>query len=315
MPKINIDDYKNPLLTNFAQGYSPPNFVNRMVCPPIPVTKNYGSYRVMKDGSYLADDTRARNTKSKTIDFAYGFAKFQIEEKSLASSIDLEDIKDAKDLEATIDLKIDAVKAVDRILETNRENRVSEFMMSEESYDDAMQLDLTEGAGVPWSDTEHADPMADVAAAREAVRAKTGLLPNSLVMGYRAYSALRANKLMKASLSITEARGLLTLEQIKFLLEVDNLIVGNSVYNTAELGADPIYADFWGEGCSVCNIPSASEIKSGMPVLAAVFENLSRSVVLEIPNGELIDFVLKRYYDVVKINGYNAYLLKNCLGS
>lgn len=316
MPKIeNYDDLKNQLVTNIMQEYQTPGFVNRLICPPIPTTKTFGNYRVMKNGSFVADDTRARGAKSKTIDFAYGFAKYLITEKSLSTSIDLEDIKDAKDIDAQIDLKIDGAKAVDAILETNREKRVSEFMMSEASYDPTMQLDLTAGEGIPWSDTQNADPVADASAAREAVRAKTGLVPNSMVIPYRVYSALRLNKAMKDSLSMTERKGMLTMEQIKYLFEVDNLIVGNSVYNTADLGEQPVFEDFWGDGCSFCNIPTASQIKQGMPVLAAVFENLSRSVVLEIPNGELVDIVMKRYYDIVLINSYNAFLLKKCLGS
>lgn len=316
MPQIpGIDEIRNPLLTNFAQGNVTPGYVNRAVCPPVPVTKNHGSYRVNQNGSFVVNDARARNTEAKSIEFGYGYEKFNIYEKALSCLIDKEDIKDAKDIDDVIELKIDGVRAVDTVLETNREKRVADIIMGAAYYDAGLQIDLTEGDNVPWTDQTDSDPLLDVSTAREAVRVYTGMLPNSLVLGHRAYSALRNNAVLKAMLSITDNRGLLTVDQLKFLFEVDNIIVGNSVYNTADLGEAPVFADFWGEHCSVINIPTAEQIKMGLPVLASVFENNSRSAVYEVDKGEVIRVILKRFYDVIHISKYNGYLIKNVVGA
>lgn len=81
--------------------------------------------------------------------------------------------------------------------------------------------------------------------------------PNKLVIGQLAWTQLRMHpKLVQAIGHSAQTAGYASLQQIAELLELQEIIVGRSFYNTAKKGQTPVYARAWGKHCSLLHIDS-----------------------------------------------------------
>ena len=105
-------------------------------------------------------------------------------------------------------------------------------------------------AVTPWSTHASADPRADVSTAMNAVRSKTGVKPNALVISDTVFQHL---VLCQAFLDhIKYTSGFLTLpeEQKKAMLAaylgVPRILVGDAVYDSGNKNKGVTVADFWG---------------------------------------------------------------------
>lgn len=97
-----------------------------------------------------------------------------------------------------------------------------------------------------WSDTTNGDPILDVAVAKEVVRARTGMIPNAMLISHKVWVVLRRCAKMFAALQYTQkVTGQLTLEQVKAALELDFLFVGKGVYDAAKEGQAASLTDVW----------------------------------------------------------------------
>lgn len=107
----------------------------------------------------------------------------------------------------------------------------------------ASGADLTGGAAegsntfVQWDRTE-GDPINLISGQRLGMVERTGLLPNTLVMGPKVYTALLNSQSIIERIKYSE-RGLLTEELVRQALGVERLIVTWTVENTAAQGATP----------------------------------------------------------------------------
>lgn len=110
---------------------------------------------------------------------------------------------------------------------------------------DSLYMDYS-GAGHKWSD-QGADIIAQIATARDYVRANSGNLPNALILGYKAYIRLLANNELKGLWK----EGIVTPAALKTnlpaILELPYIFVGGAVYNAASEAVAGSSTDIWGE--------------------------------------------------------------------
>lgn len=96
-----------------------------------------------------------------------------------------------------------------------------------------------------WSDYTNSTPVADIFAAKSAVNTGCMNEANTLLFGYEVFQKLRNHPDLVGRINgLTEA---LTMEQMKAIFEVDNIIVANTQYNTARQGAAKSMAQIWGK--------------------------------------------------------------------
>jgi hypothetical protein len=103
--------------------------------------------------------------------------------------------------------------------------------------------------GSQWSDSG-GDPVAAVESAREAVRAKIGIRPNTLVMGASVYAALKFHEKLQAALGANE-RKLITVEHLKALFGISDIRIGEA------LAGDTTTGDIWGDNVVLVYVPAA----------------------------------------------------------
>ncbi len=312
MPPIpTLDSMENVVLSNFMRGNVPANYINREVCPPIPVYQDTGSYLVTENGRLIYDDERAQNTRAKSVDFNFSTETYAIIERALSGTLDKSTIDKARELGGgpeVLTLQQDMVKFVDDLLEAKREKRVADIVFGTSYYDSTMKTELTTTSC--WSDSVNSDPVGNISSGQEAVRGKTGMHPNALVLGATAFATLRKHPKVITLFGDINHRGQLTIEELKELFEVQKVIVGRGTYNAGTVES-PTVTDFWADSCAIINIPSLPELKAGYPCHTVMFENLAKSKVYEHDEGEVIRYILKRFYAPKHISLFNGYLYTN----
>jgi hypothetical protein len=104
-------------------------------------------------------------------------------------------------------------------------------------------------AGTKWS-AATGTPVTDIRAAANVIRKKIGKRPNTLMLSADAKVAVETNPEVKGYLPNTQM-GVPTLDQLKKIFEVDEIIVGEAVWkNNAGVGAD-----VWGNNAVLAYVP------------------------------------------------------------
>lgn len=98
--------------------------------------------------------------------------------------------------------------------------------------------------GNQWSDFANSDPIADVDTARRTVLRNTGARINTMFLGLLAWEKLKEHPLVLDKYKHTQL-AVMTPPLVAAVLDVDRLIVGDSVENTAAEGASYVGADMW----------------------------------------------------------------------
>lgn len=306
--RYDIDQYKNDYLTTFAQGYYPENFHNRKFIPGIPVLKDSGRYKKNGNRLFLVDDSRAPRTNAKTIEIKLdSFDTYSCIEHALGSTLDIrQEIQYAERVgggAAVLDLKERAVKTVKFSMETSREVLCANLLFNPAKYASTNKKACT--STEKWNTTT-GDILAQIDAGKSAMYAKTGVMPNAIVMGRNAYTLARKNAKLIANYLYTEVAGKLSDEKLKELFEVKHLFVVDTMYENQK----GIMVNAWDTNTvSLLYVPTPEELSLGLPVHTTAFNLVGSEEVKEFQDKEVL--IVSRYenYDIKHVSDENAYLI------
>ena len=112
-----------------------------------------------------------------------------------------------------------------------------------------------------WDDHANATPIDDVNAGIMAVRKACGMIPNTLIVSFSTFLHLRrcaqVVELLKYTFPGAEINSM-TPEQMAMVLNVERLLVGGAVYNSAKKGQNADIADLWDSEYAMLTITSDS---------------------------------------------------------
>lgn len=97
-----------------------------------------------------------------------------------------------------------------------------------------------------WSDYANSDPIEDVEDGKETILKNTGYMPNVLLIGYQVWRKLKNHPLFVDRVKYTNSEAL-TKEIIARYFEVDEILVAQSIKNTAREGASGSYSFAFGK--------------------------------------------------------------------
>lgn len=232
----------DPILTNLAVGYKNAEFVAEKIFPEVRTDVEGIQVPVFGKGSFVEYDTkRAVGAASNVITLdSPNFMPLVLEEHDLAAGVDYRE-----QAESMFDERAKATRRVTKGVQLRQELETAALLQSKSAYQSGHTKDLS--AAVQWG-AENSDPLDDIESARETVRAACGVRPSVLVVGGSVLSALKRNKALLGSLGANERKTMLTVEQIKNLLELDDIIVGEAVSTPA---VNKATKDVWGKFASL----------------------------------------------------------------
>ena len=114
----------------------------------------------------------------------------------------------------------------------------------------------TDATPSPLWDAASSTPIADVETAKNTVLTNTGYVPNTVILSYKAFSALVDNSDIVDRIKYT-SQDSVTEELLARVFNVDRVLVMASVYNSAAEGAAASYSQVGDKDVLVCYTPSA----------------------------------------------------------
>lgn len=237
----------DPVLTNLAVGYKNAEFIAEKIFPQVFADKEGVKVPVFGKGSFVAYETeRAVGAASNVITLdSPNYLPVVLEEHDLAAGVDYREQAESKFDEQTKAMRR-AVKGV----QLRQEIETAKLLQSKAAYESGHTQDLS--ATHQWN-AQDSDPLTDIENARETVRAACGVRPSVLVVGASVMTALKRHEKLIGALGGNERKTLLTVEQLKNLLELDDIIVGAAV-STSDVKKQT--ADVWGKFASLIVRPS-----------------------------------------------------------
>lgn len=211
------------------------------------------------------------------------------------------------------DAELTTVQIVTRRVLQAQEKRIAAQAFNITTFSGASLF--TDNSAAPW-DNAATDVVAQVRAAREKVRANSGIDPQSLICSKANIDRLLFNTGIKDAIKyvarLTEAEILNALADI---LGVKNIIVGKAIYNSAKEGKTFISADVWSDDYAMVAVIGASERLSD-PSMGRTFlwnQDSPENATVEQYRDDAARsdiFRVRQHVDEIVIDPYFAHLMK-----
>lgn len=238
----------DPVLTTHARGYRHPEHVGMVLFPPVDVALRAGkAIEFGKESFRLYNTRRAPGTAVKRVTFGYEGKPYALVQDSVDVPVPREVLEEAEKGPG-VDLGLRATSTAMKIMALPLEVDQAALARNAGAYDANHKLALSGTS--QWSDTDDSDPIANIDAAKEAVRSTTGLYPNVMVIGAAAWPALKNHPKIVERVKYT-SRDSVTAEIVGNVLDLEKLAIGGAV--TADDAGT--FSDVWGKDAILAYAP------------------------------------------------------------
>lgn len=255
----------DPILTEVARGFRPAEAVGSLLFPAVPVDQRGGRIVEFSNEDFKIYATaRAPGTNTKRVQYGYSGKPYALEQHALEGVVPFELMQDANAVPG-IDLARVAVMKTQRIIALRTEKAQADLATAAANYGAGMTQALSGTA--QWSDYANSNPSLDIETAKEAVRAKIGLRPNTVVLGAAVFAKLREHPKILDRIKYT-SRDVVTTDLLAALWGVARVAVGDAVYAT-DAGA---FVDVWGKNVIVAYTEAGSLAEMGLPSFGYTYQ-------------------------------------------
>ena len=261
MPQMNPNAARvvDPVLTSIAQGYKNSELIAGALFPQVPVTLRGGKIIAFgKEDFMLYASQRAPGENTKRVQVGYSAGNFALVDYSLEGQVPIELLQEGANGPG-IDHAAMAINKVGNIMALRLEKQSADIARNAASYATSNKSALSGTA--KWSDFSVSDPIADIEAAKDAVRSKTGKRPNTVVLGAQVMSQLRQHPKVVDRIKYT-GRDIATPELLAALFGVQRVLVGDAIYAN-DAGTE--FVDVWGKDVVVAYTELGSIADMGTP--------------------------------------------------
>lgn len=228
-------------------------FIADKVFPIVPVQKQSDRYfRYLKEDWFRDDaEERALGTESAGGDYNIDNTPTYFCRKYAYHKDVFEEDRTNSDDPLTPD--VDAVEFVAEKLLLRREIAwANNFFKAGVWATDVAGAASTPGSGqiLHWSN-DNSDPIRDITNYATAMQETTGKRPNKLVIGQRVFDALKNHPDILDRIKYTQ-KGIVTIDLLAALFEVDQILVASAIKNTAAKGQDADMEFIFGSNALLC---------------------------------------------------------------
>lgn len=284
MPQNNLQQARviNPVLTSIAQGYQNLDFVGGRLFPQVPVGLRAGNIiSFSKEDFMLYSTQRAPGEATKRVSYGFASGTYGLVDYSLEGQLPLENLQESQASENgfSIDMAAMTVNKTQNIMGLRLEYAQASLARNAANYGAGNKVTLSGTSR--WSDfSGTSDPIADVEAAKEAIRAVTGKRPNLLIMGPAVMSKLKQHPKIIDRIKYT-GRDVATVELLAALFGVREVVVGEAIFANDQ----GVFSDVWGKDVVLAYTETASAAQMGTPTYGYTY-NLGGHPLVEQPYYE-----------------------------
>lgn len=299
-------EHTDVALTNVSVAFTPGNYIGEQVFARVPVVQQTGKYYVYDKGDWLRDDVGVRAPGGESpIVSGYGTSTqaYTALERALAGRVPNESVDNADNPLQPLE---DMTRFVTEKMFLKKEKVVAALAMGNSQWSGSAT------PGITWGN-DTSDPLGDAEGAACAVKLTIGQPILRGVTGYEAWSKIKNHPdivdRIKYSAGPTSP-AVVTKLAVAALMELDELLVGMTIENTANEGAANTIAPVWGKHLLVYYRPATPSLLT--PAAGYVFAYLARQVsrfLEERRRSNLIE--VRESFDVRVVAADAGYLLKN----
>lgn len=250
-------------LTAIALAYSNRSYIADLVLPRVPVgSREFKWLQLNRDEMFTVPETMV-GRKGVPNEVQFGGA----EQPGFVKDYGLDDLVPNEDIDAAppgYDPIGRAVEGVSELIELDREKRTADLVFNLSSYPSANRTTLSGTS--QWSDYTNSDPYSAIQTALDGMLMR----PNTGVIGRLAWSRLRVHPKITAALAPSSAGNSGTsnaqgapasLQAVADLLELDQILVGESWVNSAKPGQTASIARVWGKHMAFLHLNPIASIR------------------------------------------------------
>jgi len=238
-------------LTNVAIEYKNPDFIAEKALPVLPVKKESDKYWIFgRDELIRKDDLRAPGAPANEVEIANPTTNtYSCEEHSLKKIVPQRLIDNS---DAAIQPKSRTTEKLVKMIYLNYEYRTQQLLQSSGNFSSTFAADTYDQY---WSDTANVDIEKQVRHAKELVLQQSGVIPNTMILNTQTKDYLAIWLRESSENSYNElVRGGEFPDRIWGL----DIIIGESVYNTAEEGQTESLSGIWNDNVPIYYRESAT---------------------------------------------------------
>ena len=235
----------NPTLTAIAIAYMNNEFIADSVLPRVPVgAREFKWTEYNKEDRFSIPDTLVgRKGQPNVVEFGGTERSGFVQDYGLEDHIPQQDLDNAENGYNNFDPRGNAVELLSEIIALDREKRVAAKVQDKNNYAHKETLSGTD----QWDDPA-SKPLVQLVDALEVPIKR----PNLMTISRKASVTLRRNpSVVKAYHGTLADDGLVPLEFVRELLEIEQILVGAAYYNSARPGQEMTLDRIWGNHCSL----------------------------------------------------------------
>jgi len=238
----------DPILTTFVRGYSNNDYVGQLLFPSVPVNVNGGQVIEFGKESFILYDTqRTPGGATPRIEFGFLGRPYACENHALEALVPDEINRDAAQVPG-IEMAKESVGLVFDSMSLKLEWQQASAARNAANYA-ASNKGALSGTTL-WS-VSTGTPKADVDDAKAAIRAKTGKMPNVMILPPLGIAKLGNHPDIQNQFKYTGSKSI-TAAMLAEYFQVETVVEGNAVY-VNNLNGD--FLDVWGNDCVLAYVP------------------------------------------------------------
>ena len=244
---------QNPILSSLLLGMGQGTMIAEKLFPRLPQTLSSVQLAQLGDERLRRYNTRrSPGTATKRVNIKYDGKTYTIDQHSIEVPLPRELLREADEsrklnVGSYLDISRIAMTTATDILGLGYELDVAELATTAGTYAAGHVLALA--GGTKWSAVT-GTPVTDIRAASDVIRKKIGKRPNTLTLSADAFSAACMNAEVKSYLPTT-LLGPATLEQLKTVFNVAEIVVGDAVW----IDGSDVGQDVWGNNAILAYVP------------------------------------------------------------
>lgn len=239
------DLYVSRPLSNISVAYiqESTDFAASTVFPPVPVDHQYGSYYIYNKGDWFRTQAQKRAPRTESAGTGWNISTSTYAADVNAVHTDISDQDRANQDSPILDLDRDATTFVTHDIMLRREKDwVTAFFGTGKwtLTDQTGAATVAANQFISW-DRASSTPLEDIEKQRLLIAKTTGLKPNVLVIGQEVYSVFKNHAEFIERIKYSE-KGVVTLDLIAGLMDLEKIVVPMVLENTAEEGATDAFS-------------------------------------------------------------------------
>lgn len=236
----------NAYLSEVARGYHNNAFVADSLFPTIYSEKEkIDIFEFNKEAFTIYETERAIRANSNVIS-PQGFRKHTatLKENDLSYPIDYREEQEAE----KVKLQLHATNVVTEGLKLKHEKACADLVQDPNNYPTGNKLILS---GTSCFTNDASDPQGVVDDAKDAVSSKIAQDPNVMIIGQSAWKTLKRHPQLKGLIS-DNLNKLVTLNLLKEIFEIDNILIGKSIF----ANSDGVFERIWKDNIVLAFVPN-----------------------------------------------------------